>query len=163
MVDIAEVSRDESREKRKKRLTLRNLKGSEQSVSANCNCTGCPGKGISILTNLYTFERRTRGEFCRNDFLAVGLYTLDRVFAITLFYVCIALCVKTTTTRGQGHESSTRIVFYNDSSTDSSGKYFVNIPSFRRSRYFRRKLYRIFPLFVKKKKKKKCSKCIYKN
>lgn len=103
MVDIAEVSRDESREKRKKRLTLRNLKGSEQSVSANCNCTGCPGKGISILTNLYTFERRTRGEFCRNDFLAVGLYTLDRVFAITLFYVCIALCVKTTTTRGQGH------------------------------------------------------------
>lgn len=86
-----------------------------------------------------------RGEFCRNDFLAVGLYTLDRVFAITLFYVCLALCVKTTTTRGQGHRSrsSTRIVFYSDSSTDSSRKYFINVPSFRRSRFCRR----YFPSF----------------
>lgn len=43
----------ERKKKEKKRLALRNLKGSEQSVSANCNCTAYPGKDINSNQPVY--------------------------------------------------------------------------------------------------------------
>lgn len=95
------ASRDESLGARS-RPALRNLKGSQQSVSANCNVC-LSSKGYKFNPTLYVygvqcntgFVRRTRNvwrAFCRSDFLAVGLYTLDRVLSITLSYVCLALC-----------------------------------------------------------------------
>lgn len=44
------------REKKKKRLALKNLKGSEQSVSANCNCTAYPEKNINSNQPVYIWK-----------------------------------------------------------------------------------------------------------